>query len=316
MDLVTLLPGSILSLSAQAADRLLALGDPDAALLYLCILRRGSPQGLNWPAQRLQAALDKLTAQKLADPRVQPPVPAPPPPPRVEEPPEYTLEDVTAALEQESFAGLTGEVERRLGRKLSTADLKTLYTLYDHLALPVEVILLIVTWCGEEVARKYGPGRKPFLSQIKKEAFRWARQGVDTAEAAEEHLKKLQFLRTQEGEIARLLDLPQRPLVDSERRYIAAWVEMGFDDGALRLAYEKTVMGTASKSMDWRYMNGILRRWHEKGLHTVSRIQAGDSEPRRQPAPTKSTPAGPDKQARADMERMRRLMRQMKEEEG
>ena len=49
---------------------------------------------------------------------------------------------------------------------------------------------------------------------------------------------------------------------------------MGFDNEALRLAYEKTVM--KKQSMDWGYMNGILRRWHEKGLHTVAAIQAGD----------------------------------------
>ncbi|MFR4561730.1 MAG: DnaD domain protein [Flavonifractor plautii] len=30
------------------------------------------------------------------------------------------------------------------------------------------------------------------------------------------------------------------------------------------------------QSMDWSYMNGILRRWHEKGLHTLAAIQAGD----------------------------------------
>ena len=74
--------------------------------------------------------------------------------------------------------------------------------------------------------------------------------------------------------ILRLLDIPARPLVERERTYIAAWQDMGFDNEALRLAYEKTVM--KKQSMDWGYMNGILRRWHEKGLHTVAAIQAGD----------------------------------------
>ena len=312
MTPVTLLPGSILSLSGEAADRLLALGDGDAALLYLQLLRRGSAQALGWPPGRLQAAMDKLAAQKLALPEQ---APAPAVPPEPESPPEYTIEDISGALgRQAPFAGLADEVERRLGKKLSTADLKSLYTLYDYLALPPEVILLVVTWCAEEVQRKYGPGRRPFLSQIRREAFRWAREGVDTAEAAEEYLQRLSRLRGQEGEVARLLDLPQRPLVEREQKYIAAWLEMGFDSGALRLAYEKTVMGAASKSMDWRYMNGILRRWHEKGLHTVEQIRAGDGE--RPAAPARPAPAkGPDRQAREDMERMRRLMQKLKDEE-
>jgi len=135
-------------------------------------------------------------------------------------------------------------------------------------------------------------------------------------EAAEAHLKKLAQLHTREREVLRLLDIPARPLVERERTYIAAWQDMGFDNEALRLAYEKTVM--KKQSMDWGYMNGILRRWHEKGLHTVAAIQAGDGLRRnRGGAPTQGrTPQpGEERRVREDMERMRRLMEQMKREE-
>lgn len=310
MEPLNLLPNSILSLSGEAADRLLALGDGDAALVYLHLLRRGDTRDIRWPASRLQGALDKLAACKLTAPaQAQPPASEP-----EEQPPEYTLDDLAAALSAgSSFSALADEVERRLGKKLTTPDLKTLYTIYDHLALPAEVILLIVGWCTMEVERKYGSGRRPFLSQIRREAFRWAREGVDTAQRAEEHLQRLLHLRSREGEIIRLLDLPQRPLVDRERKYIEGWLDMGFDNDALRLAYEKTVMGTASKSMDWRYMNGILRRWHEKGLHTVAQIQAGDSAPRKHIA---AAPSADRDRAREDLERARRLLQQMTQEQG
>lgn len=64
---------------------------------------------------------------------------------------------------------------------------------------------------------------------------------------------------------------------------------MGFDDEAIRMAYEKTVL--KKRSMDWGYMNGILRRWHEKGLHTAAAIQAGDRDPR--PRPGRGRPSAP-----------------------
>lgn len=311
MEPVTLLPNSILSLSGETADRLLSLGDGDASLVYLSLLRRGSVQIPGWPQSRVQAALDKLSACGLTA-KTQLSAPADPP---QEQPPEYTVDDLTAALSSgSSFCALADEVERRLGKKLSTSDLKTLYTIYDFLALPAEVILLLVSWCTMEQERKYGAGRKPFLSQIRREAFRWAREGVDTAERAEEHLQRLLRLRSREGEVIRLLDLPNRPLVEREQKYIAAWLDMGFDSDALRLAYEKTVMGTASRTMDWRYMNKILLRWHEKGLHTVAQVQAGDSAPRR-PAPQPAS-ADPDRRAREDAERARRLLQQMTQEQG
>lgn len=308
-----LLPGSILSLSAQAADRLVSMDSGDAALLYLHLLRHPDGKGLPWPPQRFQSALDQLTAQGLANSGAQPAPPDPEPLP----PPEYSTEDVTAALSDESsFSALCDEVERRLGKKLSVNDLKTLLTLYDHLALPPEVILMLVTWCTQEVQRKYGPGRKPFLSQIRKEGFIWARRGVDTIDAAEAHVKKLSLLRTREQEVLRLLNIPTRPLVERERAYIAAWDEMGFDDEAIYLAYERTVL--KKQSMDWGYMNGILRRWHGKGLHTAAAVRTGDRDPRpvRAGGTKPSQPsADQERRAREDMERMRRLMRRMEQEE-
>ena len=113
----------------------------------------------------------------------------------------------------------------------------------------------------------------------------------------------------------RLLDISPRPLVEREKTYIAAWDDMGFEDEAIRMAYEKTVL--KKQSMDWGYMNGILRRWHEKGLHTAAAIQAGDRDPRPIRAGASQgaqSSAQEDQRVREDMERMRRLMEQMKQE--
>ncbi|MFR4561729.1 MAG: DnaD domain protein [Flavonifractor plautii] len=120
-------------------------------------------------------------------------------------------------------------MERRLGKKLTANDLKILYTLYDHLALPTEVIFLLVNWCVEEMERKYGPGRKPFLSQIRREGFVWARKGIDTVEAAERYLQTLVRSRAA-GRRCRDAGHPAPASVEREKNYIAAWDQMGFDD--------------------------------------------------------------------------------------
>ena len=196
--------------------------------------------------------------------------------------------------------------------------MKSLYTLYDYLALPAEVICLLVSWCVEEFQRKYGPGRKPRMSQIQKEGFVWRRLGVDTAQAAEAHLKKQALYRSREGEILRLLDQPPRPLVEKERKKVAAWTDMGFADEVLRLAYEKTVY--KKQKMDWDYMNGILCGWHRKNLHTLAEVEAGDRQrrPVAQPA-MQGRPAAPgeaDQRVREDLERMREFLRRQQETEG
>lgn len=310
----TLMPGEVVAMTGQAADRLLKLDHGDAALLYLHLLRHGTLSGLKWTQDRIQAALEQLKSQDLAPAQE---LTAPEPPAQELPPPDYATEEITAALSDKAslFPPLADEVERRLGKKLSASDLKKLYTLYDHLALPPEVILMLVGWCIEEMERKYGAGRKPFLSQISKEGFVWARRGIDTMERAEEYIAKLTRLRGREADVLRLLDISPRPLVEREKSYIAAWDDMGFADDAIRMAYEKTVL--KKQSMDWGYMNGILRRWHQKGLHTAAAIQAGDRDPRpiRAGGQTGRPPtADQEQRARDDMDRIRRLMEQMKQE--
>ena len=322
-----LMPGEILSMAGPAVDRLLSAGSGDAALLYLWLLRQGgrfAPEGarraLKWDAARLEGARAALAGLGLMDSGA-PQVPEAAPPVAPESPPEYTAADISRELEDQasSFPGLVGEVQRRLGKVLSTADLKSLYTIYDYLALPAEVICLLVSWCVEEFERKYGEGRRPRMSQIQKEAFVWRRLGVDTPEAADAHLKRQALYRSREGEILRLLDQRPRPLVEKERKKVAAWTDMGFPDEALRLAYEKTVY--KKQAMDWDYMNGILTGWHRKNLHTLAEIEAGDrsfSRGRNNRRDAVAPPAAgeADQRVRADLERMREFMRRQRESEG
>ena len=319
-----LLPGNIISMDARAADRLTACGNGDAALLYLWLLRHGGQldpaqarKGLKWDGQRLEEASAALVNLGLSDGKTQAeasPIPAP------QGPPDYTAADITREIEDttSTFPGLVNEVQRRLGKVLSTADLKSLYTLYDYLALPAEVICLLVSWCVEEFERKYGAGRRPRMSQIQKEGFVWKRLGVDTVQAAEAHLKRQALYRTREGEVLRLLDIPPRPLVEGERKKVAAWTDMGFEDAVLRLAYEKTVY--KKQKMDWDYMNGILAGWHRKNLHTLAEVEAGDGPRRKaQPAAMQAQPAAPgdaDRRVREDLERMREFMRRQNQTKG
>ena len=127
-----LLPGNIISMDARAADRLTACGNGDAALLYLWLLRHGgvldpaqARKGLKWDGQRLEEASAALVNLGLSDGKTQaeaPPIPAP------QGPPDYTAADITREIEDttSTFPGLVNEVQRRLGKVLSTADLKSL----------------------------------------------------------------------------------------------------------------------------------------------------------------------------------------------
>ena len=65
-----LLPNEILSMTSQAARRLVEAGDGDCALLYLALLERGgdaeaAQNRLRWPRERLEQAYGRLAAMEL-----------------------------------------------------------------------------------------------------------------------------------------------------------------------------------------------------------------------------------------------------------
>ena len=99
-----LLPNDILSLSAQAARRLIGAGNGDGALLYLALLDCGGDgerarKALKWDGRRLEEAYALLARLELVAPDQAPrPAEGPAEPDR---PPEYSRADVAAALERD-----------------------------------------------------------------------------------------------------------------------------------------------------------------------------------------------------------------------
>ena len=269
-------PEENITVPAQAARLLLERGDGDAALLYLALLRRhGTVQPralageLRWDRGRIEAAEEVLRQLGLVAPAAEA-VPAP-----AEEKPAYQRSDILDRLETSAdFRQLVAEVERKLGKKLAVPDTGILLGLQDYLGFPPDVIYLLVCHCTQLAERRYGPGRRPAMRQIEREGYAWARRGIDSQRAAAEYLRT--YARQQEAIPAymRALGLGDRLPSPSEEKYLAAWQEMGFGPEAVAIAYDKTVL--KCHELKWPYCNGILKRWHQAGLHTAEEIQAGD----------------------------------------
>lgn len=265
-------------LPAQQADRLIGRGDGDAALLYLCLLRadRGVTaqelqRRLKWSQLRLHAAETALQELGLIDrpPEQKPPEPA-------QERPVYTADDLTDLLTGDAgFRMLVPQTEEKLGKRLKTADLQILAGLYDDLGLPADVIYLLVCHCVTRSEERYGPGRRPTLRQIEKEGYHWAQRGLFDQESASQYLRDWNVRRSAMSRYMQVLGLGDRRPVESEERYIADWMDKGFPPETVALAYDKTVF--YKKELNWRYLNGILRRWHENGWHTEEEVRRSDS---------------------------------------
>lgn len=193
------------------------------------------------------------------------------------EAPGYTEQDVTREYRTNpEFPSMVGEAQRRLGRLLSTEEIKILLSVYRYLGLPPEVISILINYCIQR-SRARGQTRMPSIRSIEKEAYRWADLGVDTMEEAAVYMQSQLQLQANVGKIQSLLGIEGRKLTAGEEKLIAAWLSWGFGEREIRLAYEKTCMNTGG--LKWPYLNSILKSWHEQGLTTLERIEAGDRPP-------------------------------------
>ena len=271
-------PLDYVALSPQETAKLLSAGNGDAALVYLYIKATGDRRLLH-AGERLSMQNSALSwAESLLKQLGLLDVPQNTLRYDKGNAPTYSAEAVAAAGAQDaSFSLLQGEISRRLGRVLTSEELKTLLAIRDYLKLPPAVVSMALTYClqrNEYYNQSHGTNRTVSMRTLEKECYAWANRGIITLEGASEYISRNLQLLSPEGQVKKVLHL-DRPLVDSERQYIRAWLEMGFDPAAISLAYEKTVLATGK--LAWRYLNKILLNWHEKNLHTPEQIQSGDA---------------------------------------
>ena len=261
------------TLTKEELRKLLSCGCPDAVSLYL-YRKSGAPlelamEFLHFSGARMTAAGDSLRQLGLWESEVKAQMEP--------ERPTYTEEDVQKAMQGNQFPLLVGEAQRRLGRTLSTEELKILLSFLDYLRMPTDVVGLLLSFCVERCRRR--GVRAPSMRSIEREAYRWADEQVDTLEAACYHVQNQLQIHTRIQRLRTLMQIDGRRLTNGEEQYLSNWVAMGFSDEVIKLAYEKTCLNTGG--LKWAYMNSILKSWNEKNLRMPQDIAAGDSAPQR-----------------------------------
>lgn len=250
--------------------KLLSAASPDGALLYIylqCGNRlENAEKDLQMNPSRLSCAAAALRQLGLyADDRASRIAPG--------ERPCYSEQDVIKADYDPEFSRLKEEVQRLLGKGMNIEELKILLGFVRYLGMSPEVISVLVSYCKDR-ARQKGHLRNPSLRSIEKEAYAWAERGIDTIEEA---VAFIQAQNVRNSRLARLMNILQirgRSLTAAEERYALSWLDMGVEEELLTMAYERTCLNTGG--LNWAYMNKIIQRWHQQGLHTADAVRSGD----------------------------------------
>lgn len=177
----------------------------------------------------------------------------------------YSEQEMVQAMENnQELKFLYSFAQQKLGNIIPPADVNILFSLYDWLKLPVEVIVMLFEYCSEK--------EKLNMRYIESTAIRWVEQGLRTTEQVEEYCRREEQQKKQYAAFQKMTGITGRMLSQTEKKYIDSWTEqMKFSDEMIHLAYEQTVMNTGQVSMP--YMNKILTNWHHSGITSPVAVQ-------------------------------------------
>lgn len=282
------------SIPPADADRLIAAHDGDVALLYIYIHHTGCTD-LDRAAKDLCRTMSEISAaeEKLRRLGLMGGGTVPAASPALEDAlPSYRAEDIARRSDVDpAFSAIVAEARTVFGSPLSTVDMQKLFGIYDYLNLPADVIFQLLHYCADMYGRtgSDGSSRKLSMRSVEKEAYVWVNREILTLEQADEYIQRQYSLKDASNRLKPVLGIHGREYTGTEKKYVQSWIEMGFGEDAVAIAYDRTVTNTGS--LRWSYMNKILLSWHEKNLHTPQDIEAGDSrKPRPAAKPASSQP--------------------------
>lgn len=166
-----------------------------------------------------------------------------------------------AARTDPMIANLVECAQNAFGRGLSHAEMEKLVRLYLQDGFDPEMMMLCISYLATR--------GKATLAALAHELKAWQAEGVENGEAADRYLKLLALRAERESTVCGLLHQSPEGLTLGARKTIARWYEeYGFDDSMIGEAVVQ-----AGSGQDVWYLNGVLRKWHAKGLRNIHDVR-------------------------------------------
>ncbi len=176
-----------------------------------------------------------------------------------------TTEQAKRLAKNDEFCWTCNVIESYLGRPVKPSELQLVSYLYDSLHFSPELILHLYEYCISL--------GKTGVRYIQTVAISWDEQGVKTPEDAQNVSSTYNATYTA---ISRALALG-RPLAAIEKKYIDHWQnDLQMDVSVILEACNRTVL--KFQHADFKYTSGILDKWHNSGIQTLSDVERSDRE--------------------------------------
>jgi len=174
--------------------------------------------------------------------------------------PEYRTEEINLYIQDSpSVNELFKIAEQYLGRLLSSTDQKILYSFYDWLHMPFDLIEFLIEYCASN--------NHTAIHYIEKVAITWVDSGIDTVGKAKEKVA----LDSRYFKILSALGSSKSNVTLAEKKCIDKWLmEFAFSIEVILEACRRAVMQTNKPSLN--YVDSILVSWHSSKVQTLEDI--------------------------------------------
>ncbi len=176
--------------------------------------------------------------------------------------PNYSLEELEIYRTQSNdIKNLFKVAENTLGKLLTYNDMNTIFSFYDWLRLPLEVIELLILYCAQNNHRN--------MSYIERCAVDWAENGINSIEAANEYIK---IFNKDFREIFKALGLGNRNPAPTEIEYMNRWIQQyKMPLNIILEACDKTIMQISKPQFS--YTEKIIKEWFDNKVRTLDDIK-------------------------------------------
>lgn len=175
--------------------------------------------------------------------------------------PDYVFTSQRLAVDEE-LAFLVNEVQSVFGKTLSNSDIATLLMLKDTCGLPLDVILMLIQYCISI--------GKSNMRSVEKIGIGWADDGIYTLEAADNKIRQIKQSGKNFSIVSSAFGLsnvgsPTKKQLEYGDKWVGEWK---FSPEMLREAYERCV--DTKGVMNYKYIDGILKRWHANKICNIN----------------------------------------------
>lgn len=173
------------------------------------------------------------------------------------------------ALENKGINDMLKDIEKILGRTLSTKEMEMYLGWQKEFSFPSELILLLVEYCASKGKSDY--------RYIEKVALTWHDMNITTMAQAQNYIKQTEDKWIKIREILSYLGIKNNDLMKPQEEMIDKWLTTyNFDLDVIKKACN--ICADRLNRADFKYIDGILTNWFNNNIKTLDDIAVKDKQ--------------------------------------